>query len=239
MPTIDGSIPSEMLWFLITASKAPDCKVDFSFPKRMAVARARNELVREAITEWYDYLLFCDDDNPPENNHALERLLQCNEDIVTWLVRWRQHPYDLCVFEKYEKDWVFEHIPIVKFPSAQEWALVEIDGCGTWFVLIKTNVLKEMRQHYNTCPFENWQVMYVKDEDWTHHEFDIHYVKRWVVPQGYFVKSISEDLLFFERCQRAGYKLWCDTWTKCKHIGIPKFVEVGDVFTKTNTPWSE
>ena len=50
---------------------------------RMPIMLARNNYLKTAIRQDFDYIRFLDDDNPPETSDALEILLSYDKKIIS------------------------------------------------------------------------------------------------------------------------------------------------------------
>ena len=73
MPNL-WSIPASMVKYLFTMEIPWNVSVSLSTPERMPVMLARNEIIKQAVVWWYDYILFLDDDNVPEQKNILSLL---------------------------------------------------------------------------------------------------------------------------------------------------------------------
>jgi len=137
-----------------------------------------------------DYLLFIDSDMEFPS-WGLERLLSHNKDIVGGLYYKKGNPHSPLVYEFNKKTW--GHRCIQNPPTE----LSEVDGIGTGFLLIKTEVLRKL--------FEKKRVK--KDG------FPFNFIQK---PDG---NDIGEDLAFCLRARKLGYKIWCDPSIPLNHIG--------------------
>lgn len=190
---------------------------------RTMIHTARNFAVKTALQENFDYLLFCDDDNAPEKD-ALKLLLESDKDIIGWLIRWRQFPHTLCIFDQEpDEHWFrnytkFQRVPIV--PSE----VFEVANIGTWFVLYKRAVLEKMREEYNQYPFEFKVAHYVQFINGSWCELEKAFPK--FMPIFKYQKDgsikiihmpVSEDILFHERCRYQWFRIFAHLNVRLKH----------------------
>lgn len=175
---------------LVTLLKLPG--TNYINTVRYIIHESRNLLVKEALEKNATHVLFVDDDMvfPPD---ALVRLLEKDLDIVCGLAFRRRPPYDPCIFVNVNDKDIFpvEHI---------NEGLMQIDACGSAFVLIKTEVFKAMP--------EPWYV-------WGDTSLGIYTDKG----------GLGEDIAFSLKAKRAGFNVCCDTSLIIQHIGEEEIVD--------------
>lgn len=175
---------------LLTMHKVPS--IMYMNTVRYIIHEARNRLVEFALENDCTHVLFIDDDMIIPND-AMIKLLEHDVDIVCGLAFRRLAPYDPCIFV------VREGIDI--YPAEMiDKGLVDIDACGSAFVLIKTNVFKKMPKP--------WYV-------WGDKSLGI-YEK-----EG----GLGEDISFSLRAKMMGFRVCCDTSVILGHIGEEELVD--------------
>lgn len=174
-----------------------------------AIDKARNYLVKIALEQGADYLLFVDDDNPPPQN-TLEKFLEADKDIVCAPILSRHEPFIPCVFKKVpipEND-LPGYEPIKKIDTTGG-TLVKVDACGMACTLIKRKVLETLYKKHEGLPFA-----FSRDE---------------IKPvEGKTRREMSEDVTFCERATNEGFEIWCDTNIRPVHFAGRKIVQFND-----------
>lgn len=228
MPAVNGSIPIEMASFLMALQKTTKHSVSVSFLPRADISHARNELIKDFLKTDNDYLLYLDDDNPPESIDFLDKLIEAKKPVISWLVpsrlpdgEWRHR---LCIFQEWMKEtWEHEYIQQFNVPSGE---VIEIANCGMGCVLIEREVVKLVVKEFDR-PCEMRMVWYYWDEEdreWIRDErTDYAKLKDGTLR---FKRYMSEDLLFFERAKEFGIKLYANTGVKCTHIWNPSVISI-------------
>lgn len=145
---------------------------------------ARAGIVNYALKQGAD-LLFLDSDIlfPLE---GFDRLVAHDTDIVSGLYFGRHEGATGPIAYKKIRPRTIFHEQILE-PITEIKPIMEVDGAGLGFCLIKNKVLHSLTK-INKNPFE---------------------------PFG----SLGEDLSFFVRCKRRGYKVLLDTTFELKHLG--------------------
>ena len=154
------------------------------------VDQSREHLTRHALTiPGLTHILWIDDDMVFPAN-ALQRLLAHDKDIVGGLCHNRRAPsYQPIVARRYD--------PILQMPEGSfgfvydlpESGLVEADATGGAFLLVKTQIFKDITLRFGEGS--------------------------WWEPQG----EGSEDFSFCARAQVCGYKIYVDCGLNIGHIG--------------------
>jgi len=236
MPSYNWVIPVSFVDVLLKLEIPKWVKLTYKAITRSCIHSARNVFFKYMLDEWFDYILMCDDDNIPEIN-VIEQLLENNKDIVTWIIRGRIKPFPLCIYKKVpNKEWFYNYRPYDTI-DVSNWYLVEVDNTWSWCVLIKREVCEKLYNKYMEMPFESRQVEYVKTKTWEFIEFNVWIFDRKDIDFNkieIYKKNIWEDILFFDRCQREWYKIYCDTRVQLRHQTIPWFIVVWD---KAFTSW--
>lgn len=175
------------------------------------VHRARNELVRRFLDWRYDYLLWCDDDNPPSID-ALKYLIEDNKDIVSGIVplRW-WHAYNVTVNGRAIK--------------SLKWldSVFEIENFWWWFCLLSRKVIKDVFEHTWWYPymFSPWKFVW-NNEEWClelyEWQTDINKYgsKDWKILIREW--ELWEDLYFWIKAKELWYKMYADKYAMCKHL---------------------
>ena len=152
---------------------------------RFIIHESRNLLVEEALKLNATHVLFIDDDMvfPP---HAAIQLLEHDVDIVTGLAFRRRAPYHPCIFTCDGKD-------IHAIESINK-GLVDIDCCGSAFILIKAEVFKRMPKPWYVYGDKSLGIY---------------------VDQG----GLGEDISFSLKAKQLGFEVKCDTDLIITHLG--------------------
>lgn len=190
---------------------------------RTMVHVARNYAVKLALDWWFDYLLFCDDDNAPEKD-ALKLLLEADKDIIGWIIRWRSVPHKLCIFDREpDKDGFRKYVQFQRMPIVPD-DVFEIANTWTGFILYKRAVLEKMREFYDKHPFEFKVAHYVQFINWSRCELEKAFPK--FLPIFKYEKDgsikiihspVSEDILFHERAKYQWFKIFAHRKVCLKH----------------------
>lgn len=148
VPTV-GQVEIEYVNSILRLSRTVNAEIVHSAGS--LVYAARNNFVKQAIDEKYDYLLFIDSDMV-FNADALNVLLHHKKDIVSGSIFSRVAPYKPCFYKKLKlgeaSEIICEHVETLQD------GLQEVEGVGTAFLLIKTKVLKDIIEKHNVYPFQ-------------------------------------------------------------------------------------
>lgn len=156
----------------------------------MPLDLARNFLLKNAIESNADYYLWIDSDMIIPDG-AIEQLIKADKDMVTGLYFTKTFPSKPVIRLNREGTW-FEYLKQINFRD-----LLEIQGFGFGFVMMKPEAAKKVWEIANHQPFK-------------------------FVFKGYknhFVDMVSEDLTFCKFAVDAGVKMYCDTSVVVGHIG--------------------
>lgn len=190
---------------------------------RTMIHVARNFAVKLTLDGWFDYLLFCDDDNAPEKD-ALQLLLEADKDIIGWLIRWRQFPHKLCIFDQEpDKDGFRSYIQFQRMPIVPD-DVFEVANTWTGFILYKRAVLEKLREEYNHNPFEFKVAHYVQFINGSRVELEKAFPRFMPIFKYQADGSIkivhapvSEDILFHERARYYGFHIYAHKQVRLKH----------------------
>lgn len=139
----------------------------------------REHLAKQAMENECSHILFIDSDMYFEAD-AVERLLARNKDIIGVPYNARKHPL-ITTIKIHAEDGIIEEY---------DGELLKCAAVGMGFMLIKTEVLKNMNQ-----PWFFWETN----------------------DKGEVV--MGEDSWFCRKARQAGYDIWCDMSIKIGHIG--------------------
>ena len=225
MPTISW-VPIQMASFLYALLKQSKHEISITHTNRMDISMARNVIMSDFMKSNNDYLLFLDDDNIPEDIFFLEKLLDIDLPVVSWLVPSRTPDgdwvYRLCIFREDIKD-TGELInkQYIRIPHNLPF---EIDNCWMGCVLIKRGVVELITSQFPK-PCEMRMFTYFRnDNEWVRDDMiDYSKIKDWTLR---FNRYMSEDLLFFERARNLWVKLYAHPDVRCTHIGEPNIISI-------------
>lgn len=220
IPSYQWTIPMEIYTFLNNMVLPEGCTKNIIMTKRTPITTARNLMAKKAIKEWYDYLLFMDDDNIPENKYAVSTLIEDDKDIACWYYKDRNWN-ELVLFNKLNYDKNKFTYKNVKHINMNKWQVQEIWAAWTGFMLIKTEVLKDLYIKYNWEIFEYKRMDFYKGKEYMFTEplLDI---------EDSFSFFMSEDICFCHRAMENWYKTWFDLRVPVLHIGKEQIIRVGN-----------
>lgn len=127
-----------------------DCEYKVEIYSGTLVYLAREKLAKKAIEDGYDWMLWLDSDMVFQPT-LLEDLQFSGKDFVTGVYHARRPGFMSCIFEKID---IEEFKPCEEYPNDTFRA----EGCGFGCVLIKTDILKAVKEHYGCCftPIEGY-----------------------------------------------------------------------------------
>lgn len=140
------SIPVETVESILKLKKP--CQCDIKFIPNSLVYVARDRLVRMAVNQCYDYLLFIDSDMTFEPN-ALIKALEHDEDVVSGLYFKRKGNHAPVVYSDVQMR--FTDSPKAETITHFEDDFFEIKGCGMGFCLIKVDLLQKLLEKCPSC----------------------------------------------------------------------------------------
>lgn len=193
-----------------------------SIVSRQIVHRARNELVRRFLDWGYDYLLWCDDDNPPTFDWV-KRLIESDKDIVSGIVPLRLwHAYNVTI------EW--------KALKSLKWLddVFEIENFWTGFCLLKRDVVKKVFEATWGYPymFSPWEFVWNNEKwlelyNWQSDIEKYHSVNGKVSIRQW---EIWEDLYFWLKAKELWYKMYANKYAICKHLKWgADFISISDI----------
>ena len=173
MPTL-WSIDVRMAKFLyeLVAYYHDKYEIEIVHTIRQPIPQARNLMLFKSLD--YDYLLFLDDDNIPEDINFLDKLVEADKDIISWIIPKRTPDKDwifsLCIYdEEYLGIWEYIYTNYVNLPAWDD--IFEIYNCWMWCVLIKRDIIQSMFNQYdNPCEaktvwfYIDWQE-HIRDDE--------------------------------------------------------------------------
>jgi glycosyltransferase involved in cell wall biosynthesis len=222
IPTL-WSIPTEMFNFIQKIKSKHQIQIITT--SRLLIHCARNLAVEKTLEGGFDYLLFLDDDNPPEDTNFIDVMVETNRDVVTWVVRLRNRQEDLNITKSVDQDGLLKYENYKSAPKN----LIEVWNCWCWCVLIKREVLEKVIEEHPR-PFESKYTWYLNTKEWYKELWPKVFGREEILfwdNGGLMLKwrELSEDFLFFERVRELWYKIFCNPKIKCRHL-VNSFLEV-------------
>ena len=163
---------------------------------------SRNEIVESAKKDNCDYIFFIDSDIIIKEGQ-LDRLLSHNKDTITGVYYKRIFPYEPLPRKKVTKDLYIYIEPEDKEDNIENRTtesktiepngeIIDIDGTGMGCFLVKMDI-------FDKIPYPWFEFKYFNKNG------------KWA--------QTSEDLVFCQKLQDIGIKIYCDPFVKCPHIG--------------------
>lgn len=174
-----GSVKTRTVRDLCALLKTFPYEYELIFKEGGALHSNREQMAQMAIDTGCTHLLFIDSDMAFERD-AVNHLLARDKDIIGAHYNHRRFPLQTTVLEFEENRNKRETLP----------ALHKVEGMGTGFLLIKTEVFKKMPH-----PWFFWEI----DE------------------KG--MTTMGEDFWFCKKAREAGFDVWVDLLVPIKHIG--------------------
>lgn len=153
---------------------------------------ARNELLNLAYQQEYDDLVFIDDDEEWKAEVLLE-IVQSKKDVIA-----------VPVVNKGDKRIEYNVYEIDKTPDSSDGYL-KINRCGTGFLKLSKNVIKDLWESNPECEFRGKKLKYICEYTLTNDNF------------------IGEDITLCEKIKELGYQIWVNPKDTISHIGTKKF----------------
>jgi len=153
------------------------------------IAEARNEIVEFALSQGAQYIFWLDDDvvSPPD---SFMKLYRHNKDIINGVYWSKSNPPMPLLFRGHlEGPYWNWHIG----------DLIEIDAAGSGLTLVKTDVYRKMQQELGG--------------PW----YSTEYVSFAGIETSDSPPNNTEDLYFYAKAKKAGYKVWADTSVQAWH----------------------
>jgi len=220
IPSWDWRLVPELNTF-IENIKIDWCIVNKVLSKRTLVNRARNVMILKAIQEWYDYILFLDDDNIPENPNTVKELLDMDVDIATWIYLTRIWDRKFILYDKVsDQEWRYKQIEKI---DRNRWQIFEV--WATWWgcVLIKIAVFKKLMEKYSYHQFEDKITHFY---EWVEYVFDKPLLDISKVTRC----KMWWDVTFCDRATTEWFKIYANTNCPLLHIWQEEIIKVTDDF---------
>src|SRR5690349_13433906 len=151
------------------------------------IADARNEIVQFAIDQGANYIYWLDDDVVPPPD-AFLKLFMHQKDIINGVYWSKSNPPMPLLFRNHlEGPYLDWHVG----------DLIEIDAAGNGLTLVKTDVYKKIAETVGG--------------PW----YSTEYTSFKTATQS--PSNNTEDLYFYWKAKRAGYKIWADTSVQAYH----------------------
>lgn len=218
MPHRNSYMPVQMVQCLLDIKKTTEDawhQLDFRPICWAMVNVARNEYMRIAYNEWYDYVLILDDDNPVDHDVVVE-LLQHKLDVVGVAIPSRRRnedwEYTLNMFRESYSVW--DYTEYEKFPIIPtEERLLKVDALATSCILISRNVVEAMHENYWDKPFEHRVEWYTKE--WKIVDID---KLDESVSHELICNHVWGDMIFCRRLKKLGFDIYVDTSIRWYHL---------------------
>ena len=162
-------------------------------------------ICNKMLAENWDYLLYTGDDIifPP---WALDRLIKHDKDFVSGVCTWKSPPFMVPV-SKTDVDGKDKHV-LIRPEHVQNEVLMEVDGVGSGFILVKRRVFEVVRDYMR----DNVYPIFSEDN-------------KWFSPLLFFGVTVNSedgqllgsDFHFAKQCRLAGIKIFIDCGLICRH----------------------
>lgn len=189
------------------------------------IQHARNLLTERFLQWWYDYLWFCDADNPPSID-VLKKLIEADKDIVSAIVPLRCWDKETNLLNIFYEDERWSRVNYSDITKEKE-QVIEVANCWTGCVLIKREVAETVFRAYEWHPFEFIYMDYIYNKKKDKLEL-YRFQNIWPDQDDYVMddhweplkKKLlwSEDVCFFERAKEYGFKIYADLTAICYHF---------------------
>lgn len=159
------------------------------------IAEARNEIVEFALQQGAHYIYWLDDDviAPPD---SFLKLYKHGKDIINGVYWSKSNPPMPLLFRGHLEgpywDW---HVG----------DLIEIDAAGMGLTLVKTDVYRKMSQELGGPWYETQYASFPADPE------------KGPMPFNQSAPNNTEDLYFYWKARKLGYKVWADTSIQAFH----------------------
>jgi glycosyltransferase involved in cell wall biosynthesis len=207
IPCGSGFIPTQTVNSLLQLHKPKQTSI--LIIDRQRVDKARNFIVKQAIENRMDYILFLDDDNPVPNDTLL-KMMERDKDIVTCPILTRnpnkEGKYNICCYNAEEKDvGNGKTLTYYNFIEKFDEEFQQVDATGTGCLLVKRKVFLKLFEKYEGKPFEFGDIRVNGQR-----------------------RVMSEDVEFCERAKKEGFEIWCDTTIRPIHLGPPLTIKYSE-----------
>lgn len=153
------------------------------------IAEARNEIVQYALDQGANYIFWLDDDVIPPPD-AFLKMYMSQKDIVNGVYWSKSNPPMPLMFRNHlEGPYLDWHVG----------DFIEVDAAGNGLTLVKTDVYKKISE-MDGAPGKWYSTEYVSFKEATQS-----------------ASNNTEDLYFYWKAKKAGYKVWVDTSIQAYH----------------------
>lgn len=154
------------------------------------IAEARNEIVQFALDQGANYIFWLDDDVIAPGDSFL-KLLRHNRDIINGVYWSKSNPPMPLLFRNHlEGPYYNWHVG----------DLIEIDAAGNGLTLVKTDVYRKMQKELGGPWYSTEYLSFAGIND---------------MPSP---PNNTEDLYFYWKAKKLGYKIWADTSVQAYHF---------------------
>ncbi len=154
-----------------------------------SVLHAARNMVVKGAQNWGADYLMFIDDDMRFNTHIVEDLLAHKKDIVCAAMFTKSHPFMPTMKKICNREKVWDLANYLDYPKDE---LFEIGACGMAATLIDMRVFDDTR---------------LEKDSW------------FAMDEGFEELKFSEDMGFCLRARQKGYKIYCDSNVKTRHIG--------------------
>lgn len=161
----------------------PNTQIDWALSTD--IAGARNTIVRRALENGSEWVLFLDDDHVYPSD-LLFRLLAHEQPMMCSLYLGRAQPFAPVVYSHRAEDGLYDSIDLTQLPDQ---GLLKVHACGGAGTLIRSEVFRAISDEPN----------------WYEHG----HVGEW---------NASEDIIFCEKVQAAGFDIFLDLEARLGHM---------------------
>lgn len=153
---------------------------------------ARNELINFAYQNEYDSMVFIDDDEQ-WNPEALLEIVQSDKDVVT-----------VPVVNKDDSKFEYNIFGLSKEFDPED-GYIKIDSCGTGFLKLSKNVIKDLWEKSPSCIFRGKSIKHICEYKLDGENF------------------YGEDIVLCKKIKSLNYDIWVNPKYTVSHIGNKKF----------------
>lgn len=166
-----GEIRTDLAQVINLIIQNDSYRIMLTYPNAKPITNNRNTIVQKFLATDCDYLMMIDSDIVPPVN--VLNLVDFDKDIITPLMFVKQKGMLIPLFLKRNKDGLYDAADYMNKVGLQE-----VDATGTGCIVIRRNVLEQVKH-----PFEN-----VYDEDG--------------------IKTLGNDFYFCQKAKKLGFTSW-------------------------------
>lgn len=152
---------------------------------------ARNELINLAYKEQYDSMVFIDDDEE-WNAQILIDIVNSEKDVIA-----------VPVVNKGDKKIEYNIFGVNTTPDSDGY--LKIDRCGTGFLKLSNNVIRDLWESNPECEFRGKNIRYICEYNIFNNSF------------------YGEDIILCEKIKELGYQIWLNPHHTVSHLGTKKY----------------